>query len=846
MAELLPASWNVGGGTTVGTLTAHVVADTSKFVTGLNLALAKLKGFGARVNKFMAENAQAMRSIGLRATLAGAAVVAGVGGMVKTYGEFERRMRRATAVSEVTEGQFVEMSRMAEQAATDLNISATQAADAFYYLGSAGLSAEQQMKAFNSVALQSKAAAIDMDHVAEILVDVIKAYQKEFSEAAKITNIFTEAVISSNMTFSQFKEALKLVATIGKRTNNTIADMTAMLGLMADAGIKGTRAGTSLRRALLNIAAGSKEVRDMLTSWGVEVYDAAGAMKPMVQIIGELGDAMQYATEEQENFTFTTLFGVRAITGQLRLFDMSSEQVMNYVRQIERAGGASQKVADKQMKALLEQTGRVYQSLLKLARHIGQTLAPTIKALADDFGPLVNRMSDFVDKNNELVTSIVATAGSMGLVTLGSGILLSTLGNVAMIAVATKTSFLALTLALGGVTLGVGALVASLVNYRIGAMKARSETEALKKTVGDLEKTVSDSAGAWEKHTKILEFSEVARMNAQMLRKITMELRELEKLRRIAQSGNKQLMRETLEGLGADMPGRIGNLLTGTQVYQRWLNQYIEKRTEYYEDFYNIIQNMNDKMIKAHEDAEKDKTGVTKAELQKRMTAMEMASNLRQKARTAEYDDWLRQHQLVVDEWSYQEYRMVQDNQKALDAMEDGWTTFLADTMEDARNWKDHLVNFIGMIQRKMFELVAGRFAEAIVGWGPMQSLTSALSGTAGTGAGGTKTAIPIQERGKGGLFSGSFVPAAMGGIFRKPTLGLVAEEGVPEAVVPLKGGRNIPVEITGGGSGGSTINVNIRSWDGADAYRQFNNNRHLLARMWQLAASENNSVSRG
>ena len=103
---------SLGGGTNIGTLVGHVVADISKWTGNLTKATTQLRTFSTNMDKFLKNNAVSMRRIGMRAALMGGAVAAGVGAMVKSYGEFERRMRRATAVSEVTDKQFVEMSDM--------------------------------------------------------------------------------------------------------------------------------------------------------------------------------------------------------------------------------------------------------------------------------------------------------------------------------------------------------------------------------------------------------------------------------------------------------------------------------------------------------------------------------------------------------------------------------------------------------------------------------------------------------------------------------------------------------------------------------------------------------------
>jgi len=169
----LGGGMSLTGGISVGTLVGHVVADISKWTGGLTKAAGHLKQFSLRMDTFLKKNTVAMRRIGMRAAVVGGAVVAGVGAMVKSYGEFERRMRRAAAVSEYTEEQFKSMSAMAEKMSVELNIAARQAADGFYYLGSAGLTIQEQMAAFPDTLRFAKAGVMEVGHAAEILVDIV-------------------------------------------------------------------------------------------------------------------------------------------------------------------------------------------------------------------------------------------------------------------------------------------------------------------------------------------------------------------------------------------------------------------------------------------------------------------------------------------------------------------------------------------------------------------------------------------------------------------------------------------------------------------------------------------------
>jgi TP901 family phage tail tape measure protein len=777
---------SVSGGISVGTLVGHVVADISGLTRGISKSTKLLQGFSVRMDDFLKRNATSMRRLGFRAAAVGAAVVAGVGAMVKTYGEFERRMRRATAVSDVSEEQFLEMSRMAEEASVRLNIAATRAADAFYYLGSAGLTATEQMEAFPAVATMSKAAVIEMNFSAEMMVDTIKAYQKSFKETTNITDIFTEAVTSSNMTFSHLGETLALVAAIGRRTNNTIADLTAMIGLMANTGIKGSRAGTSLRRALLNLAAPSNEVRVELAKWGVEVYDAEKKMKPFTQIIGEFGDALKNATEEQKNLAFKTLFGVRAITGQLAIFDLGVEKVQAYVDQLNNAGGASERVAKKQMKAFMEQVGRVGQEIKRLARHIGMSLAPAISNLADDLKPVIDGMTEWVDANEELVTAITATAASMGAMALVGGTLTIGLAGLAIAAGGLGVTVVGLGTAIAAVTLGIGALVGVVVYVVARIMKMRKEVARLK-TELDLKDEISelkayittlDAAVTGPGPLNVL----VGRLTA-----ITGGLEELhDNAMRVMTATRKELLQMYKEFDLAVPEGLLG-IPKATSVLREYLLHQIE-----------FSRDMLAEMVRAAKDEagelRKGMTKTVKEETEKQMTIFRVASEERRRERTDEYNDWRIATSAWAGEWTEAQYEMIQDLKGALEEGESALSDFFHSGITGAETWGDALKALFRDVFSAFTRMISDMIAKQMMLYAIEPGIAALWGGISGaiTGAFGAKpitAATPTQVQ-------LATVPHQLGGVFDRPHLATIGE--VPEAVVPLSGGRNIPVEMRG------------------------------------------------
>ncbi|MHC4157434.1 MAG: phage tail tape measure protein [Planctomycetota bacterium] len=359
----------------------------------ITVSLKAVKGAMSAVVGIVKGAMQRVRQLMLMAGIGGGAFVWG-------FARFEKAMKQATAVSETTAEQFKQMSEMARGQAMRLNKSATELAQGFYYLGSAGLSAIDQIKAFPAVATLAKAA----------------------ENTTHVTDVMAKAVTSSNMTFAQLGTALSYVSGVSKMANNTLEETTAAIAQMADVGIKGSRAGVYMRTGLLRLMAPQAAARKELEKFGVSIYTAEGRMKPFVQIVGELSEALRGATEEQRNMAFKALFGQRAITGQIAVFKKGRAELEAFTDMLRKAGGTAEKIAAKQLDNLAAQFGRLIKIVMDTAYAIGKALGPALREAIADLQTQFKKLNEFF-KKHELVIAKYALKGYRYFKAFGSGVI---------------------------------------------------------------------------------------------------------------------------------------------------------------------------------------------------------------------------------------------------------------------------------------------------------------------------------------------------------------------------------------------------------------------------------------
>ncbi len=356
-----------------------------------------------------------VRALGREMTALGAAITGMAGFAVKEFGTFDKAIRESTAVTTgLMQEEFEQMSKMALDASVRLNKAATETATGFYFLGSAGLSATEQMQAYNDTIMMSRALTETVGKTAEGLVDVMKGFNIPFSETNKVANILTKTVITSNQVFSDLDKAMSYVSGTARKTNNSLAETAAMIGIMADAGIKGSMSGVSFRRALTNLMSPTGEMRDLMYELGIAIYDTEGKMTPFVDVFKDIAGKIRDTSEQYQNMVFEVLFGRRAIAGMLQIFQLSNEEIDAVVRNLENFGTTMEDVTGWQMKAFLHQLGRIWQQARRLSITIGSLLAPSIAKFGDFLKVRLGTLEAWIVANKELVFSLTKSVALFG------------------------------------------------------------------------------------------------------------------------------------------------------------------------------------------------------------------------------------------------------------------------------------------------------------------------------------------------------------------------------------------------------------------------------------------------
>lgn len=332
------------------------------------------------------------------------AAVAGIGAAsVKSFADFDSALNQSIAImGDVSDAMRKDMSDAAREVAKTTKFSATESAEAFYFLASAGLTAENAINALPAVAQFAQAGMFDLSTATSLLSDAQSALglrsadaQENLKQLTRVSDVLVEANNMANASTQEFSEALtnKAAASM-KNLGIEIEEGVAVLAVFADQGIKGSEAGTMFNATMRGLTQGVQKNREAFERLNIEVYDQEGNLNALADIYADMENALAGMSTEQQRATLASLgLTEETLNGTLALLG-NSEQLRIYEDRLKSAGGTTEEVANKQLQTLSEQFGLLKDQMVDVGIGIGESLEPALLGLIDDIKPVIDEVGD--------------------------------------------------------------------------------------------------------------------------------------------------------------------------------------------------------------------------------------------------------------------------------------------------------------------------------------------------------------------------------------------------------------------------------------------------------------------
>lgn len=397
------------------------------FQLGAKLTAEFRQAFG-QANKEMAsllKASQKMTSMGKNLTVGVTAPIAGMGAMaVKTFASFDDSMRNVQAVSGATGAEFEQLTQLAKDLGAETAWSASQSADAMGYLALAGWDTNQIMSATPGLLDLASAASMDLAGAADIVSDVMSAFGMSAEEAGNAADIFAQTSRKSNTDVNQLGEALKYAGSASSAAGMDLAQTNAVLGVLADSGVKGSMAGTTVVSMLRDLKKNSEDGAIAVGETSIALYDQAGNMRDLGTVMGDVEKATKGMNTQQKDAALGAVFGTEAMKGANIMLAAGSERYQELEGAIRDSNGVAKEMADN----LEGGIGGAFRSMMSavesLAISFGETLAPYAIVAAESLGNFARMISSMSNEVRLVIVVFASLLAAIGPVLLITGLLI--------------------------------------------------------------------------------------------------------------------------------------------------------------------------------------------------------------------------------------------------------------------------------------------------------------------------------------------------------------------------------------------------------------------------------------
>lgn len=299
--------------------------------------------------------------------MAGAAGIGmGIYDTVKTYMDFEAQMKKVQAISGASGADFEALTAKAKEMGAATQFSATESAQALEYMAMAGWKTDDMLGGISGIMDLAAASGEDLGRVSDIVTDALTAFGLQASDSAHFADVLAQASSNSNTNVSMMGMTFKYVAPIAGALKYSIEDVGTAVGLMANAGIKGEQAGTSLRAMMTRLVDPPKEAGSAMDRLGITVKNADGTMKPFRQTMKDLRSTFAGLTDAEKAEAASAIAGQEAMSGFLAIVNASEADFDKLTASIDNAEGAAgnmAKTVNDNLKGDLKSLSSVWESV---------------------------------------------------------------------------------------------------------------------------------------------------------------------------------------------------------------------------------------------------------------------------------------------------------------------------------------------------------------------------------------------------------------------------------------------------------------------------------------------------
>ena len=381
---------------------------------GFNKAKAQMNNLGKQTDTSGGKLSKFGTVAKIGAVAVGTVLVKALSEATRQFIDFEDKLNQSLAIMQTTEEQQEAMAKASRKVAIESRISASESAEAFFFLASAGLDAEQSISALPQVTKFAQAGMFDMALATDLATDSQSALgltvadaEQNLQNLTRVTDVLVKANTLANASVQQFAEALTTKSGSAlKVTNKSIEEGVAVLSAFADRGVKGAEAGEKLNQLLRDTTRAVGKNAEVFKKYNIDIVDSEGNLKNLADVIDELDGGMEGLSDQQKAVLLDQLGLNRGVADAVKILSGAGDQIREYQEALMGAGGTTQEVADNQVLSLQGQIDILSSKFSEIGLLIVDKLAPALESTIGFFDKLASAIISVLDPSSDFNQSI--------------------------------------------------------------------------------------------------------------------------------------------------------------------------------------------------------------------------------------------------------------------------------------------------------------------------------------------------------------------------------------------------------------------------------------------------------
>lgn len=441
------------------TLSVKITANASSFSSALSKMssdLEKATGKLDGLNKL----GDGMKNVGKKLTMGLTLPIAGIAAAsTNTAMNFEAAMNEVSAISGTTGKDLSKLSDLAKEMGRTTKFSASESAEALKYMSMAGWKAEDMLAGLPGILNLAAAGGTDLALTSDIVTDGLTAMGLSAKDADKFVDIMAATCSNANTSIELMGETLKYAGPVAGALGIEMDDLSVAIGLMGNAGLKGSQAGTSLRAGLTNLVKPTKEMKSAMEKYGVELVknadgsvDLMGTMTNLRSVLGELDETTQAQA-------LATIFGKEAMSGWASIVNASEGDFNKLTNAVANSEGVAKSMSDTMMQGAKGALVEMKSALEGVAITIGERLSPFIEKLADWISSLCAKFQELSPATQTFIMIIAGIIAALGPLLILGGTLIKGFATLKVATMVLGVTMSGLCLPILGVIAAIAALI---------------------------------------------------------------------------------------------------------------------------------------------------------------------------------------------------------------------------------------------------------------------------------------------------------------------------------------------------------------------------------------------------